>query len=103
MTATIRLKRVCDVVLREHPVGCPTCGARELLDEGTFCEGCEVFRCPSCSLWRYFDDGGGDDPACNDCWNRRRVARRVAGKRLSTQLRARRWRRPSAAALEARR
>lgn len=69
--SVIRLPRVCPVVVRTEPgSGCPRCerGPHEMTDRGTYCEECGVFRCPVCLLWRFFDDGGGDDPACNDCW-----------------------------------
>jgi len=82
------LGRCIPVVLRAHLTGCPACGRRLDPPPGRefYCEPCGVFRCVCCHLWRLFDDGGGDDPACNACWYRGWKYRRRALRRLRAQL-----------------
>ena len=81
-------RRVCDVVLRPH---LPDCDGSAPYHAGeSYCEACGVFRCPRCRLFRRFDDGGGDDPHCNECWCELRDHRIRSARRLWQSLRARR-------------
>lgn len=86
----LTLPRVLDVIRRDHPTGCPSCGVELAADVEPYCEPCGVFKCPRCKLWRHVDDGGGDDPKCNDCWWQLRTVRRVYARRLARELRPRR-------------